>query len=169
MELLGTARQVLPSFKLSAIAILAITCLSIVSWVLYQRCLSPLKDIPGPWLASVTRYWQFGKTLNGYWHEEIVKLHDKYGRSSFPIVVKYNSCIRGEVVRIAPNEVSFTTPDVLKKAYAHTGAPFVKVPTCRGLRLIFRLTNFRVIGTTHGITTRFGNGLTLSLPLLTSS
>jgi hypothetical protein len=46
---------------------------------LYQRLFSPLRKIPGPFLASITRYWQLKKILNGTWHEEIIQLHRKYG------------------------------------------------------------------------------------------
>lgn len=66
-----------------------------VSRLLYVRYASPLRRYPGPWLASVSRLWKVMSTASTNTHWQHVALHEKYGR----------------VVRIAPNEVSLSSPE----------------------------------------------------------
>lgn len=63
--------------------------------LLVIRYSSPLRKYPGPFLASVSRLWKLRSTASGRTHWEHVDLHKKYGR----------------VVRIAPDEVSLSSPE----------------------------------------------------------
>lgn len=64
-------------------------CIPFLLYVVYQRLFSPLANIPGPYLASITRLWLAYNTWRGGTHEFLPALHRKYG----------------PVVRIAPDEV----------------------------------------------------------------
>lgn len=75
------------------------------------RCYSsPLWNIPGPALSKVTsfvlRWHEFGAQRTLYIHS----LHLKYG----------------PVVRIAPNEVSFTSYEAIKEVYGSLGSGYDK-------------------------------------------
>ncbi|KAJ2989667.1 hypothetical protein NUW58_g3357 [Xylaria curta] len=69
-----------------------------VSRLAYRRYASPLRSIPGPFLASCSRAWKIKSTMSENTHWEHIDLHKKYG----------------PVVRIAPNEVSFSSPQVAR-------------------------------------------------------
>lgn len=62
--------------------------------VLYKRYASPLRRYPGPFLASCSRLWKVISTVKGQTNWEHIELHRKYG----------------SIVRIAPNEVSISSP-----------------------------------------------------------
>ncbi|KAI0418341.1 cytochrome P450 [Xylaria grammica] len=64
----------------------------------YRRYASPLRSLPGPFLASCTRLWKIRSTVSENTNWEHVDLHRKYG----------------PVVRIGPNEVSFSSPQVAR-------------------------------------------------------
>ncbi len=62
---------------------------------LYKAYATPLRHIPGPWIAKFTRLWLL-KAINSREYQSInVELHKKYG----------------PVVRISPNEYSIDNPD----------------------------------------------------------
>jgi hypothetical protein len=63
-------------------------------WTVYTRLIHPLKHIPGPFWASVTRLWMIHHVLRG-------ALHQKYG----------------PLVRISPNEVACANPEAIRKIY----------------------------------------------------
>ncbi|KAK8875135.1 hypothetical protein PGQ11_005649 [Apiospora arundinis] len=67
--------------------------------VLSRIYLSPIRHIPGPGFAAVTRFWYVRRLLKGKINLDILAAHDKYGH----------------FVRIAPNEVSVSHPDGPKK------------------------------------------------------
>ncbi len=66
--------------------------------LVYIRYASPLRRYPGPWLASVSRLWKVLSTASGQTHWDHVALHQKYG----------------PVVRIAPDEVSISSPEAAR-------------------------------------------------------
>ncbi|KAI0533334.1 cytochrome P450 [Xylaria digitata] len=70
----------------------------LIGWMGYKRYASPLRSIPGPFLASCTRLWKIRSTIGENTHWEHIDLHRKYG----------------PVVRIGPNEVSFSSPHVAR-------------------------------------------------------
>ena len=61
-----------------------------LGWIIYTLTFHPLRQIPGPFLATISRLWYMRKI----WTEDVEKderaLHAKYG----------------PLIRIAPNEVS---------------------------------------------------------------
>ncbi|KAK5651775.1 hypothetical protein OQA88_11642 [Cercophora sp. LCS_1] len=72
------------------INVINLLLLTLVTVVIKSRYFSPLSDISGPFLASITRFWQIKTLLQGDSVNVIYKLHHKHG----------------PFVRIAPNEIS---------------------------------------------------------------
>ncbi|KAF2739943.1 cytochrome P450 [Polyplosphaeria fusca] len=70
----------------------ALPLVGLLTYVVYQRCLSPLAGIPGPFLASLTNFWMVRSMSRGDLNVYLKQLHDKYGAT----------------LRIGPNEVSVT-------------------------------------------------------------
>ncbi|KUI71583.1 Pisatin demethylase [Cytospora mali] len=81
---------------LKATGLLFVAVLTLFMW---PRYFSPLSDIPGPFVASFTRLWHMNRILKGDQNLELIRLHDEFGH----------------FVRIAPNEVSVSHPDALRK------------------------------------------------------
>ena len=79
--------------------------------VAQQLFFSPLSKIPGPLLAKISPYYIILVDAAGNRTRTIHGLHRKYG----------------SVVRIGPNEVSFTSPSVVKEIYGQ-GTPYMKAP-----------------------------------------
>jgi cytochrome P450 len=80
----------------------------------YLRYLSPYRDIPGPFLATISPLWRLRAALNGTINNDITECHRKYGA----------------IFRISPDEVSISDPEAIKVIYAH-GAGFTKVGLLR--------------------------------------
>jgi hypothetical protein len=76
----------------------------------YLRYLSPYRDIPGPFLATISPLWRLRGALNGTLHKDITEGHKQYGT----------------IFRISPDEVSISDPEAIKTIYAH-GAGSIKV------------------------------------------
>ena len=56
--------------------------LALTGWYVYWLAFrDPLRDIPGPFLARITRLWKFYLVWKGSAHLDYVKLHDLYGTS----------------------------------------------------------------------------------------
>ncbi|KAI1611809.1 cytochrome P450 oxidoreductase [Exophiala viscosa] len=86
--------------------------LLVICYVIYVRYGTPLRNVPGPFLASVTRLWKLRKILSGDFEWTNIDLHGHYG----------------PIVRIGPNEVSIDDPDEsLGIIYGH-GTKFTKSP-----------------------------------------
>lgn len=79
--------------------------------VIQLRLLTPLRKIPGPFLASLTEYWLILIDLPGLRTTIIHKLHQQYG----------------PVVRIGPNEVSFADMSIVKEIYGQQSV-YMKAP-----------------------------------------
>jgi hypothetical protein len=75
----------------------------------YRRFFHPLAKYPGPFLASITRWWMVREIFTGKHEEDIRALHKKYG----------------PIVRITPNEVAIADPEAIKVIYS-TGGGFTK-------------------------------------------
>lgn len=69
--------------------------------LLRRRYASPLRHIPGPFLASMTRAWKVKELWAGHMETTQRELHRKYG----------------PVVRIAPNELSFASPSAARDIF----------------------------------------------------
>lgn len=82
---------------------LLLVAVALVTNIVYNAYLHPLRKVPGPFLASVTELWRTTKYASGQWHQDIVDLHRRYG----------------PVVRVSPNEVSFVDQTALEQVYGH--------------------------------------------------
>ncbi|KAI0024972.1 cytochrome P450 3A13 [Xylariomycetidae sp. FL0641] len=109
---------------------LALSCLLLVACYLWQCLSSPLRRLPGPRVSLFTscllKYHEFRAHRTRYVHS----LHLKYG----------------PVVRIAPNEVSFTSQEAIKEIYASGGSGYDKTEfynlfTVFGRRTMFSTLN----------------------------
>ncbi|KXH69064.1 hypothetical protein CSAL01_05399 [Colletotrichum salicis] len=79
------------------------------SSIIYSVFFHPPSRVPGPWLATFSEAWRSHKYFRWTWHQDVVLLHRKYGN----------------VVRIAPNELSIVNEAALKALYGH-GQKIVK-------------------------------------------
>lgn len=70
---------------------------------IYRLTLHPLKAFPGPAARAISHIPHAHSILSGYLPQDLTSLHTKYG----------------EVVRIAPNMLSFTAPAAWTDIYAH--------------------------------------------------
>jgi hypothetical protein len=86
---------------------LAVLSLSIASYRLFFH---PLRQFPGPWGAKLTKWVDFYHTAPGKRHEWIPALHTKFG----------------DIVRIGPNELSFSNPGSVKFLHGPQGARLQK-------------------------------------------
>ena len=85
---------------------------SIFVYVIYQKFLSPLAKIDGPFLASLSPLWKLYAFKKGNFHETILALHHKYG----------------PIVRIAPTEVIISEKTAIKEIYSTVqGRDYLKV------------------------------------------
>ncbi|KAJ5678396.1 uncharacterized protein N7477_004029 [Penicillium maclennaniae] len=75
-----------------------------------QGLSSPLSKIPGLWYTRFTSFWLKYQEFTASRRESIHALHKRYG----------------PVVRLAPNEVSFTSLDAMKEIYASGGSGYDK-------------------------------------------
>ncbi|KAJ5121867.1 hypothetical protein N7526_008804, partial [Penicillium atrosanguineum] len=79
-------------------------------FIVGQGLLSPLSKVPGPWYTRFTSLWLKYQEFTANRRESIHALHKKYG----------------PVVRLGPNEVSFTSLDAIKEIYASGGSGYDK-------------------------------------------
>ncbi len=77
--------------------------------ILTQSFISPLRSVPGPFLARFTRLWYFNRVEKGRFEHENIALHRKYG----------------PVVRVAPDMYSLDDPSIIKTVYG-IGSKFSK-------------------------------------------
>lgn len=95
-------------FSLSPVALTAgVGCLVLAYWLAtYVRLywFHPLSKYPGPPLAAVSELWYASAWTGGFWNRKIQEAHQQYG----------------DIVRIAPNELSFATAQAFRDIY---GAP----------------------------------------------
>lgn len=57
----------------------ALILLRYVVRVAYHVFISPLKSIPGPFMARFTRLWEVWAMSRGGFHKRVVELHEKHG------------------------------------------------------------------------------------------
>ncbi|KAH7321513.1 cytochrome P450 family protein [Rhexocercosporidium sp. MPI-PUGE-AT-0058] len=89
------------------ILLLALACFPV--YCIVYALLSPLRSVPGPFWARLTRWWLFSEIYRGEFEKTNIELHKRYG----------------PVVRIAPNEYSIDDPEATKEIYG-LGSHFVK-------------------------------------------
>ena len=73
----------------------------LASYIVYYRFLHPLAGFPGPLICSLTNVWKLWQVATDQMPDQLVKLHAKYG----------------QVVRIGPDDLSFTSPDAITDIY----------------------------------------------------
>lgn len=66
--------------QILAVAVILLGAVFLYQFV-YALLLSPLKDIPGHFLARFTRLWELRQMIRGDSHETFVDLHKKHGQS----------------------------------------------------------------------------------------
>jgi len=82
----------------------------VIGFIVKRRYLSPLRRFPGPFWASVTRWWMVRQVFQGTHEHDMLRLHAKYG----------------PIVRISPFEVAINDPEAAKYIYGHNSG-FTKV------------------------------------------
>ena len=60
-------------------SVFAALFLYLLSWIIYCRYFHPLRYIPGPFLASISRAWIVFRTMTGDMEHTQRALHKKYG------------------------------------------------------------------------------------------
>ncbi|KAF4535861.1 Cytochrome P450 [Lasiodiplodia theobromae] len=95
------------------LALVVIACVAVVLCVrsFIRALFSPLRSVPGPFLARFTRLWYLWKVWRGDFQKTNIELHRKYG----------------PVVRITPYDYSIDDPSAVKPIYGH-GTAFTKGP-----------------------------------------
>ena len=78
--------------------------------LLFRRSISPLSRIPGPFITRFTSLPLIYNEFKSNRRLHVHSLHQKYG----------------PVVRLSPNEVSFTSLDALKEIYTSGGSGYDK-------------------------------------------
>ena len=81
-----------------------------IVFIVKRRYLSPLHRFPGPFWASVTRWWLVREVFRGDHEKNMLRYHARYG----------------PIVRISPFEVAISDPEAIKTIYGHTSG-FTKV------------------------------------------
>lgn len=84
--------------------------LLLLTFIIKRRYFSPLRRFPGPFWASVTRWWLVHQIFRGDHEKVMLRLHAKYG----------------PIIRISPFEVAISDPEAIKIIYGHT-SNFTKV------------------------------------------
>ncbi|KAI8660037.1 hypothetical protein NCS56_01222300 [Fusarium sp. Ph1] len=88
-------------FATAAMALCGLGILQVVLSCLYNFFFHPLRNIPGPPLARISRLWSRIGNFHGRKSERIHEAHVKYG----------------SVVRVGPNELSFADPTSVPEIY----------------------------------------------------
>lgn len=99
--LLDPAVMIVMSTASVSVVVLVVIAIATVRWV-YGIYASPLRSIPGPFLAALTPYYQ---TLLGYLDRRtstVYEWHRKYG----------------PIVRVGPREISILSPESIKAVYS---------------------------------------------------
>lgn len=96
------------SLTFSPAGVAEFACLAVsLCWIFsyaYLYWFHPLSKYPGPPLAAVSELWYASAWTSGFWNRRIQAAHRQYG----------------DIVRIAPNELSFATAQAFRDIY---GAP----------------------------------------------
>lgn len=87
-----------------------ISAILLVGYIVAQGVLSPVSKVPGPWYTRFTSFWIKYQEFTANRRESVHRLHQLYG----------------PVVRLGPNEVSFTRLDAIREIYASGGSGYDK-------------------------------------------
>ncbi|KAF7303625.1 hypothetical protein MIND_00591800 [Mycena indigotica] len=100
---LSLGRRSLVDFALVNLVFFATLALSITAYRLSPW--HPLANIPGPYMAKITKLWAVKVGMSGYRHHVLKQLHERYG----------------DCVRIGPNEISVINVDSVKSVLGPRG------------------------------------------------
>jgi hypothetical protein len=89
----------------ATLASIAVLCVFV-----YRAFMGPLARIPGPTYSLFTDLWLMTKEFTSQRREYVHELHKHYG----------------PVVRLGPNEVSFTSLEAVKEIYSSGGSGYDK-------------------------------------------
>ncbi|KAF9879564.1 elymoclavine monooxygenase [Colletotrichum karsti] len=106
--------SVLNVIPISGTQMLLLGCfLYVVGLVTYRLFFHPLRNIPGPWYAAATGWYEFYQDviLDGHFVKEYPGLHSKYG----------------PVVRVSPSRVHVSDPNYFREVYGK-GTKYLKDP-----------------------------------------
>lgn len=81
-EIMTTNLRVLPRLDLNACpgpVVVAGILGFVLALMFYRRYVAPLRDVPGPFWASVGRLWHTRMIMRGNQGEDLLELHEKYG------------------------------------------------------------------------------------------
>ncbi|CAK7201538.1 hypothetical protein SEUCBS139899_004244 [Sporothrix eucalyptigena] len=90
-----------PSLATTSAVLASLTVIYSIAWVVYTRFFHPLARYPGPFWASISRFWMVNQIRLAQPEKTQKALHDRLG----------------PIVRIAPNEVAIADPDAIKTIY----------------------------------------------------
>lgn len=76
MELMGQSLYVVLGVSLCALFLFRLLCA-----FTYATFFSPLRNVPGPFLAKYTDLWHLWRVWRGQFEQDDVALHKKYGAS----------------------------------------------------------------------------------------
>ncbi|CEJ57775.1 hypothetical protein PMG11_06456 [Penicillium brasilianum] len=97
----------------------------VLLYVIYQCFFSPLAKYPGPFWAKLTKLYRASLSLRGHGHRDFIALHKRYGN----------------LVRVAPNELSIADPEAFREIYKagnnfHKAAAYNVVQGTRSFDLV---------------------------------
>ena len=95
--------NVLPDIRVVLILLAVVSVILLVAKYVYRLWFHPLASYPGPLLARASSLWSASAARKLRKAQAIQEAHERYG----------------PVVRIAPTELSFSDPEVLKAVYGH--------------------------------------------------
>ncbi|KAJ4354413.1 uncharacterized protein N0V89_006149 [Didymosphaeria variabile] len=86
-----------------ALSCIVVIIVSIAHRIIYNVYFHPLRSYPGPFWAKATVLWHLYHIYHADNHKAVHQLHLKYG----------------PVVRVAPNEIVYTSPNIWKPIFGH--------------------------------------------------
>jgi hypothetical protein len=97
---------------------------------LYRLATHPLRKVPGPWQARISRFWELNQVRANHFEHVNIKLHDKYGEYRETVFARTARAAAdifgtGPIVRTAPNRYSINYPEATQQIYGH-GSKFIK-------------------------------------------
>ncbi|TVY80264.1 Cytochrome P450 monooxygenase sdnF [Lachnellula suecica] len=97
----GSSRFTKPSFARASVSVVAFAFFYVLASITYNLLFHPLRKVPGPLFHRATKIPWTRAWIAGNLHHSLLALHEQYG----------------EVVRIAPNELSFISAAAFQQIY----------------------------------------------------
>ena len=90
--------------------VISLCIVTSLAFLIQRRYRTGIRDVPGPFLASIFPFDRISSALSGKQYLTHIKYHERYGQR----------------VRVGPNHVSFSDPNVIAQLYGIT-TKFYKV------------------------------------------